>query len=252
MTAADLIDAGEGDDLIKGGAGNDQLCGDDGDDTIYGQDGNDFLLGDEDNTFPFLDVNGQPADSHLPGNDSLDGGAGNDTLQGSHQSDTYAYDNGIDTMTGGPGNDVIDVRGNDIATDIGSSDTVPYRLEQNAPGSSPVVHTARLEIRRLGNFGQYARCPFPPGQGNCGSPRIYTSDVNGTLRLGDTAGAPITLGEFFRNWGYHTDGKTIAGIYTYTLMVNGQENSAGPDLVIHDGDSIILAYGHPSFGIKSV
>jgi len=30
-------------------------------------------------------------------------------------------------------------------------------------------------------------------------------------------------------------------------MVNGQPTTAGPDLVIHNGDTIVLTYGHPSF-----
>ncbi len=246
----DLVDAGEGDDVLHGGAGNDQLCGDDGNDTINGQDGNDFLLGDEDNHFPLLDPNNQPiSDGHIPGNDSLDGGAGNDTLLGSHQSDTYAYDNGIDTLTGGSGNDVIDARGNDIVADLGSSDLVPYHYEQNAPGASPVIRTAHISIKKVGNFGQFSTAAIPAGVGQFGpNPRLYTTDASGTLHLGDTGGTPFTLGEFFRNWGYHTDGHSIAGIYDYTLMVNNQPSTAGPELVIHDGDVIVMTYGRPSFG----
>ena len=246
----DLIDAGEDDDVIVGGAGDDQLCGDDGNDTIAGGDGNDFLLGDGDNHFPVLDVGtGQGVDGHVPGNDSLDGGAGNDTLLGSHQSDTYGYDNGVDTMTGGSGNDVIDVRGNDVVTDRGGSDAVPYEAERNVPGATPVARTAHISIQKRGFLGQTYAIAIPAGVGQFGpSPRMYTTDANGTLRLNDAGGAPFTLGEFFRNWGYHTDGHDIAGINDYTLMVNNQPSTAGPELVIHDGDTIVMTYGKVYFG----
>lgn len=144
---------------------------------------------------------------------------------------------------------MIDVRGNDIAADLGSSDLVPYHFEQNAPGTSPEIRDADISIRKTGNFGQFSNVAIPAGVGQFGpNPRLYTTNANGTLHLGDTGGAPFTLGEFFRNWGYHTDGHSIAGIYDYTLMVNGQPSAAGPELIIHDGDTIVMTYGRPSFG----
>jgi Ca2+-binding RTX toxin-like protein len=245
----DLVDAGEGDDKVDGGAGNDQLCGDEGRDTIFGGAGNDFLLGDDDNHFPLVDpTTGRATDTHTPANDSLDGGAGNDTLMGSHQSDTYAYDNGVDTLVGGPGNDVIDVRGNDVAPDVGRTDLVPARVERVGAGAAGTVRTVHLSIRKRAFLGLTNDVAIPAGAGEFGpDARLYAADDKGTLRM--RGGGTATLGEFFRNWGYHTDGHDIAGIKDYTLMVNGvDQTAAGPDLILRDGDTIVMTYGTVYFG----
>jgi len=144
---------------------------------------------------------------------------------------------------------VIDRRGNDIATDLGGSDIVPYLFEQNAPGSSPVVGTAHISFFQRSTL-QSIPIAIPTGIGQFGAkPRLYTSDANGTLKLGDTGGTPFTLQEFIRNWGYHTDGHDIAGIKTYTISVNGQMmNGDPPDVEIHDGDTIVLTLGKTYFG----
>ena len=78
----DVIFGAEGADRITGLGGNDTVCGGTGNDEIYGADGNDTLLGEGDA-------------------DKLVGGTGNDTLIGG----TGAPDD----VSGGPGDDSIDV-----------------------------------------------------------------------------------------------------------------------------------------------
>lgn len=76
----DSITGGHRSDTIYGGVGDDTINGSYGNDVIFGDDGNDLILG----SF---------------GNDLLIGGNGNDTLSGG--------EDGLDTLTGGAGNDVF-------------------------------------------------------------------------------------------------------------------------------------------------
>jgi Ca2+-binding RTX toxin-like protein len=146
--AADIIRAGEGDDFVHGeagrdvifaGEGDDDIFGGDGADMIYGEAGNDRLFGDEGNDL--LDaglghdtVHGGLGDDLMvaqigDGNDIYDGGAGIDTLDygaltegvdvnlgtgvggrgsvtGSQSGTDTLY--GIENITTGSGNDVIE------------------------------------------------------------------------------------------------------------------------------------------------
>ena len=92
---------------INGTAGNDSLTGTDGDDTLNGLGGNDTLNG-------------------LAGRDRLNGGDGDDTLRDYHNVDLGADD----TLDGGLGNDVYDLRSNPFAPhdpvfiDAGGVDTI--------------------------------------------------------------------------------------------------------------------------------
>ncbi|MBU1335926.1 MAG: heme peroxidase [Alphaproteobacteria bacterium] len=146
--AADIIRAGEGDDFVHGeagrdvifaGEGDDDIFGGDGADMIYGEAGNDRLFGDKGNDL--LDaglghdtVHGGLGDDLMvaqigDGNDIYDGGAGIDTLDygaltegvdvnlgtgvggrgsvtGSQSGTDTLY--GIENITTGSGNDVIE------------------------------------------------------------------------------------------------------------------------------------------------
>jgi Ca2+-binding RTX toxin-like protein len=82
---------GEGHNLIDGGAGNDTLSAGAGNDTIYGGMGNDALYGSTGNDLLSAGM----------GDNTLDGGDGNDTL--------YSSTTGIDTLTGGTGDDVYEI-----------------------------------------------------------------------------------------------------------------------------------------------
>ena len=103
----DDIDGGPGSDTLRGGGGADRLLGDVGNDTLAGGGGSDILLG------------GRGSDTLKAGGqaDVLHGGIGADVLQGGRGNDIlFASETGdIDTMEGGPGDDVVDVgkRGNE-------------------------------------------------------------------------------------------------------------------------------------------
>jgi hypothetical protein len=114
----DTIDGGNGDDIVHGGDGDDGIGGGNGSDTLYGEAGNDTnygetLLG----SLLYLFDNGA---------DTIYGGSGNDSLDGQNGNDTLYDHDGTDSMSGGLGNDNIDVQdgvGGDTANGGLGSDT---------------------------------------------------------------------------------------------------------------------------------
>jgi hypothetical protein len=233
----DVVNAGGGDDFVRGGEGADYLYGDGGDDTVWGQSGDDVLGGDAGFTREFAAL-----PTPQPGDDSLDGGTGNDYLVGSRESLTFADANGADTMTGGPGGDVINVRGDDVATDAGADDVVPAA---RTAGSGPfaVQQTATLSVSLPPVEGGVGTpTPLPDGMGKfAGSP--FYADADGTLHMQDTVARAFTLGEFFRNWGVPaTFGKTGRfGRFTQaSITVNGVQNPPLDRWVVHAGDVITV------------
>lgn len=95
----DVIDGGDGGDTLNGGDGNDVLRGGDGNDALTGGLGNDQLFsGFGDDTV----VGGD-------GNDTIDGGAGFDIIDGGAGADLISDFNGGDNLTGGAGDDFIEV-----------------------------------------------------------------------------------------------------------------------------------------------
>jgi Ca2+-binding RTX toxin-like protein len=147
---ADFVEGGDGNDKLEGGEGDDWVYGDGGDDIVRGQGGADILGGDNEDVLNFW---GEDAPAPLKGNDRLEGGDGDDWLLGSIESNRKPIldddtpgknrdlDNGIDTLIGGSGDDIIDRRGNDVApdrngsTDLGKSgpvgDIVPNEYYDN-------------------------------------------------------------------------------------------------------------------------
>lgn len=114
----DEIDGLGGKDAIFGGPGNDRLTGGPGDDTLEGSFGRDTLAGGDDNDFLF----GGPGDDSgtAPDNEIrvLEGGGGSDTIVGEEGDDSLysgafigSPDNANDTLSGGPGNDLVSAAG---------------------------------------------------------------------------------------------------------------------------------------------
>ncbi len=122
----DQADMGAGNDLAHGDAGNDEIHGGDGGDTLYGDAGNDSISGDAGNDF----LAGQLGDDHIMGGagaDNINGGGGDDTLSGftdtaGAASGMTAID-GIDTLWGGDGNDLLILGHGDAAIGGAGSDT---------------------------------------------------------------------------------------------------------------------------------
>ncbi|WP_437974206.1 CARDB domain-containing protein [Sorangium sp. So ce295] len=111
----DVLDGGNGDDVLHGGDGDDTLGGGNGQDTLYGEAGNDSNYGET-----FL---GSLLYLFDNGNDTIYGGPGDDNLDGQKGDDTLIDHEGTDIMSGGLGNDTIDVadgQGGDTANgDLG-------------------------------------------------------------------------------------------------------------------------------------
>ncbi|WP_437785776.1 calcium-binding protein [Sorangium sp. So ce1097] len=97
----DVLDGGNGDDELHGGDGDDTLGGGNGQDTLYGEAGNDSNYGET-----FL---GSLLYLFDNGNDIIYGGPGDDNLDGQKGDDTLIDHEGTDIMSGGSGNDTIDV-----------------------------------------------------------------------------------------------------------------------------------------------
>jgi len=103
----DTLNGTNGADVICGLGGNDTIDGGNGTDTIYGGDGADAISGGN-------------------GGDTIYAGAGNDTTGGETLlGSLLSFDNGNDTINGGPGNDNLDGQnGNDTLVDTSGTDTV--------------------------------------------------------------------------------------------------------------------------------
>ncbi len=122
----------EGPDTLRGTNGADTLIGKGGNDILLALAGNDTLLGGSGKDI----VNGGSLSRPLGGNKTLVGGDGNDAVQGGLGSDNGVGGNGndlllggefvtpaaMDTISGGDGNDVIDVFNKPAGTDVVTCD----------------------------------------------------------------------------------------------------------------------------------
>ncbi|MQQ07286.1 type I secretion protein [Epibacterium sp. SM1979] len=102
----DVIDGGIDDDTIDGGDDADEITGGEGSDSLLGGEGDDTIYGGLDPVFPDgLNItddgsDGRPVDPDpTNGMDTIDGGAGNDLIFGQDDDDS---------IDGGTGNDTID------------------------------------------------------------------------------------------------------------------------------------------------
>jgi Ca2+-binding RTX toxin-like protein len=128
----------DGPDTLRGTKGDDNLIGQGGNDTLLSLAGDDTLLGGTGKDI----VNGGSLAQPFGGNKNLVGGEGNDAVQGGLGSDNSVAQEGNDlmlggefdtppvkdTLSGGAGNDVIDVfnkpAGKDVVTCGGGLDRV--------------------------------------------------------------------------------------------------------------------------------
>lgn len=251
----ELVRGGGGNDRIGGGRGNDRLLGEAGDDILYGDAGNDRLYGgagqdtlggdDED----VLHIAGVSAAPGVEGNDFLNGGAGDDWLVGGNATALIDDPAGIDTLVGGVGSDVLDLRGTSLLRDAAADDTVPardYRFE------GEVVHThAQLRIYVKNAQGVYQQMLVPNGIGFFpgSTAALHTHDETGTIHFESArAGATYTLAQFFQIWGVSFDSDHL-GRYTaspsrpITMSVNGQPNTQLEAYQPRDGDVIEIRVG---------
>jgi len=112
LAGADLIDGGDGADQLNGQGDGDTVSGGNGDDIISGGDGNDFLFGQADNDI----LSGDAGNDQLgggAGDDALAGGLGNDSLDGGDGNDNLSDNFGVNSFSGGLGNDLINADSTD-------------------------------------------------------------------------------------------------------------------------------------------
>lgn len=260
----DLILAGDGKDIVYGWRGDDMIYGDAGDDTLFGQDGNDTVAGDGEDRLGFT---GTGVLANYDGHDRLDGGVGDDWLVGGPQSLTIMDKNGLDTLVGGAGNDILDSRGwwgvgndVDVITDRASGDIVPmeWHTRQLTPAEVEmgddaygVLERAKIVIR-INDGGTVRDVVVPAGIGVFADPNLadtrpqcHTHNADGIIYMADTAERDFTLGEFFRNWGVSISathiGRYVAGngrTLTWTVRhANGQtESIANPYTYVIQGN----------------
>jgi Ca2+-binding RTX toxin-like protein len=141
----DMLSGGEGNDSILGGTGNDTIYGDGGADTLIGGDGNDLMYGGD----------GNDSLSGGLGSDTLYGGAGDDTLTGGSTGivDVFKWDiaaigskgapasdvvTDFDTLAGGSGGDVLDLR--DLLVGEHSGSNLQNFLHFEVAGSDTIIH----------------------------------------------------------------------------------------------------------------
>jgi Ca2+-binding RTX toxin-like protein len=110
----DRLVGGDGNDILFGGPGNDTMFGGAGNDTLFGEAGNDILYGEDGNDLILAGA----------GDDRLIGGAGNDCIDGGVGDDTVSGDDGNDDIRGGDGNDVLAGGAGDDRIDAGCGDDV--------------------------------------------------------------------------------------------------------------------------------
>jgi serralysin len=138
-----VIFGGDGDDHIEAGGGDDYVTGDDGNDVILGGSGNDTLFG----------YGGDDVLEGGDGDDILDGGEGHDQLFGGNGNDQLgSLDGDIETMDGGPGDDIyeIDSKGDVIVEDASAAsfDTVRAYVSYTLAND---VSVERMELHSKGN-----------------------------------------------------------------------------------------------------
>jgi Ca2+-binding RTX toxin-like protein len=258
----------EGDDLLRGSLGNDRIYGDAGNDTLAGDDGNDTLGGDGEDRLWLI---GRPDPVNFAGNDILDGGNGDDWLVGGRQSASLIDNNGLDTLTGGAGNDILDSRGwngtanpFDVITDRAAGDIVPMEnhtrqatAEEIAMGDAAyAVHQHAFLVVKINDGGVMRNVNIQPGLSDFVSPTISKTspvfhiheDQPGVLHMHDLEPHVFTLGEFFRGWGVSIGpthiGRYVAGNgHTLTYSVN---HGNGQTQVLTDPYNYVIQ-GHANY-----
>jgi hypothetical protein len=94
--------------------------------------------------------------------------------------------------------------------------------------------------------GQEQDVPAGIGLTMVGSQPIHTHDFSGTLHVESPIDYTYTLGDFFTIWGQTVNSQQILSYHAdathvLTMTVNGQPSLAFGDLVLHDGDQIVIS-----------
>ncbi len=133
-TGDDVIYAGFDDDTVLGYDGNDYIVGGEGSDVLYGEDGDDTIYGGLGPGFPDeLNITDDGSDGNPIGPDAVTdngmdtiyGGAGNDVIFGEDDDDMIYGGSGDDTIDAGIDDDYVEGgTGNDVITGGQGADTL--------------------------------------------------------------------------------------------------------------------------------
>jgi Ca2+-binding RTX toxin-like protein len=131
-SAADTINASDGNNLIMTGAGADTVNAGGGNDQVKGGDGDDVLNGDD-------------------GDDALNGGDGDDILHGGNGKDVLTAGTGIDRLYGDADDDVLNFgdnfRGSAVADGGAGSDTLVLLGDYSLPSND--IYVTQLQMKGI-------------------------------------------------------------------------------------------------------
>lgn len=195
------VEAGGRADTVVGGLGDDTINGLSGDDRLDGGAGDDLL---RDAFFPF-----SSAEIPTGSNDLLIGGAGNDTLQSNSGADSLrgldgddildvAVDRGVDTLSGGVGDDTLRVETlRTVRDEVVNSELVDGKVVITHGGDVLIEHRG---VENFAISGGTADDALTTGDGDDtlngagGEDTLDGGAGRDTLRLsGETSGAEVTL-----------------------------------------------------------
>ncbi|WP_019297493.1 MULTISPECIES: Hint domain-containing protein [unclassified Leisingera] len=204
-TGMDVIDGGIDDDTIDGGADNDLLIGGEGSDVLTGSGGDDTIYGGLDPAFPDgLNItddgsDGRPADPDpTNGMDTINGGSGNDVIFGQDDDDDIRGGSGNDTIDAGIDDDIVrGGSGNDVITGGHGADTLIGGADRDTfiggtagdivDGGSDGDDFDTLDLRGSGPFELTDVTEDPDGNSLSGTVNFLDEDgaVTGTMTFGE-------------------------------------------------------------------
>lgn len=276
----DLLYGDSGNDLIRGGAGNDQIIGGVGQDTLYGMLGNDSIYGGK-GADMIIVGSGNSFARGDQGNDTIIGGTGNCTLNGNQGNDFIAAHNddfltatgdtpmantGSSLLFGDPGNDtLVSTGGTDTLSGGGGSDSDYFVVGPNASiadaTANDTISTSEVAPTPVQTFNisltiQIVNSPavstiqIPEGAGSVpGQTSIaQTIDSNGTIEFNSDSETPMTLGQFFNQWGVNFNQfaigqyTSVGGVHNLGMTVNGSPNTQFDQLPVSNGMNIVITF----------
>jgi len=184
--------------------------------------------------------NGDNTLSGGPGNDLLLGGNGNDTLQGGAGNDVLSGGNGEDTLIGGPGTDVmLGGRGNDLL------------VWNPGDGNDRLDGGSGFDTMLFNGSGAAENFVFsakPEGGA------LFTRDA-GNIVMDLTSVEKVTLNALGGADNVHINDPSGSGVteFDVNLGVNGLGDGASDTVFINDDDDVkVLDNGHGDLTISGV
>ncbi|MCH6259306.1 putative Ig domain-containing protein, partial [Puniceicoccaceae bacterium K14] len=217
----DTLIGGSGNDTLYGGEGNDtfEYADGDGTDDFFGGEGNDTIKATEDdteitinndfgteNSIENITSNGNEnvtlsgdnssqsldfSETNLDGIDSITGGAGNDTLIGNDQDNTFQYNegDGSDDYYGGEGNDTLKAGGDDTEITLNKDFGTENSIENiTADGNENITLSGDNSSQTL-DFSETNLNGIDSITGGAGSDTLIGNNQNNTFQYNEGDGS---------------------------------------------------------------